>query len=493
MEYDLDFSGRRSRLAGDPLRPAYHVTAPYGWMNDPNGTVYWRGRWHLFYQFSPTSFDSGVWLARWGHAASADLAHWEDLPVALSPEPGACDEKGCWSGTAVVDGERVVAIYHAHQGGTCIAVADDEMLTNWRKCPANPVIPFDPARTYDPCLWREGGLWCAATGRITGARFGDGRDQQFGGRDTAYLYTSPDLERWEYQGPLYEGGTLTNPGEDCACPDFFPVGDRHLLLFLSHNQGAQYYTGSYAGRRFTPERHGRMNFTRPGLGRLGASGDMAAPIAWKGPGSRRTVICWVPEAVHQGASRKAGWAGIQCLPRDIGLRPDGRLWIRPAPELDALRSRHRGVSGVEVRPGAPRDIPEAGGDCLVIEATIEPREAARACFVVRASPDNAERTVVAVDFKARTLVLDPSGSSLSRDVVSREPQTAPLEIEPGEPVRLTVYVDRSVVEAFANDVQCVTKRIHPTRADSLATSAFAEGGAFLLRSLYAWDMGSCWR
>jgi beta-fructofuranosidase len=491
MQYDTDFAGRRRRLAADPLRPAYHFAAPYSWMNDPNGTVYWRGRWHLFYQYSPTSFD-GLWLAQWGHAVSSDFVHWEDLPIALAPEPGTCDEKGCWSGTAIVEEDRVVAIYHAHQGGTCIATADDEMLTNWRKSPANPVVPFDPAMTYDPCIWREDGAYYAATGRITGAKSGDGMDQQYGGRDIAYLYTSTDLAHWRYLHPLYEGGVHTNPGEDCACPDFFPIGDRHMLLFLSHNQGAQYYLGSYGDHRFTPETHGRMNFTRPTLARLGRSGDMAAPIAWKGPGDRRTVICWVPEALSDAAMQRAGWAGILCLPRDIGLRPDGRLSIQPIPELRALRKGHRRLSPITVSAGRPLMLDQVRGDCLEMEAVIDPGSARQCGFILRASPDGTERTLVTVDLAGRTLTLDPEHSSVGPDVVSREAQVAPLEVAPGEPLRLALFIDRSIVEVFANGIQCVTKRIHPSRADSLGVGVFAHGGDCVLASLDAWDMESIW-
>ena len=85
-----DFNARRSKFADDPSRPAYHFYAPGGWLNDPNGTVFWHGRFHMFYQFAPDVYTGGVGLAHWGHAVSADLLHWQDLPIALSPESGPC-------------------------------------------------------------------------------------------------------------------------------------------------------------------------------------------------------------------------------------------------------------------------------------------------------------------------------------------------------------------------------------------------------------------
>ena len=139
-----DFEQRRSELAADPYRPAYHFCAPYGWMNDPNGTVYWKDRWHLFYQYAPGMLDGTGGVAHWGHAVSEDLVHWQDLPIALTPSQGTYDAKGCWSGTAMVEQDRVIANYHAHQGGNCIATASYDLLTDWVKHSANPVVPFDP-------------------------------------------------------------------------------------------------------------------------------------------------------------------------------------------------------------------------------------------------------------------------------------------------------------------------------------------------------------
>ena len=90
------------RLAADPHRPRYHFLPPAHWMNDPNGLIQWQGAYHLFYQYSPDGVGSGI--KHWGHARSADLVHWEHLPIALSPTPGGPDKDGCWSGCAVDDG-----------------------------------------------------------------------------------------------------------------------------------------------------------------------------------------------------------------------------------------------------------------------------------------------------------------------------------------------------------------------------------------------------
>ena len=467
-------------------RPIFHFTAPRGWLNDPNGTVFWKDRWHLFYQAVPGMFDGGG-PVHWGHAVSDDLVHWQDLPIALAPTPGTYDEKGCWSGTAMVEKDRVIANYHAHQGGNCIATASDDMLTDWVKSPANPVIPYDPDKTYDPCIWKEGDTYYSISGRITKAE----QDEQVGGKDIAYLYKSKDLEHWEYAGSLYEGGVFTNPGEDCACPDFFPIGKKYMLLFFSHSHGAHYYIGDYANGRFKPEYHERMNFTCFSQWPLVTSGDFAAPISWKGPNDRRIVIAWVPEGRTWETMKSSGWAGILSLPRDISLGSDNRLRIEPVPELQALRRNH--VSIPEIILGAePVTLDKIRGDTLEIHAVIKPGKATRIGVKVRRSPGGEEETVIAIDRKANTLTLDPTRASLSPEVVGKGIQVAPFEIELDKMLELRIFIDRSVVEVFANGRQCVTKRVYPSRPDSLGVQLFAEGGEAKVHCLEAWEMASIW-
>ena len=494
MSFDSDYPQWRAELASDPHRPTYHFIAPYGWMNDPNGTVFWKGRWHLFFQYSPGAYTTGYALAHWGHAVSDDLVHWSDLPIALTPTPGTYDEKGCWSGTSLVEEDRVIANYHAHQGGNCIATCSDEMLVNWTKHPSNPVIPFDPAMTYDPCIFKHSGAYYSVSGRITGAKHGDGRDQEFGGKDIAYLYKSFDLSHWEYIGPLYEGGIFTEPGEDCACPDFFPIGDKHMLLFLSHNTGTQYYIGSFENERFTPETHGRMNFTKPLplLYGMGTAGDFSAPISWAGPDGRRIMIAWVTEGRTTEAMKDAQWAGILSLPRDLSLDDDGILRIKPTPELEMLRTDHKSFTNISL--GADELIKLDGifGNTLELLAKITSPATGQIGFKVCQSPDETEETIITVDINAGTLTIDPSRSSLRADVTGRGAQVAPFTLAPGEELELRIFIDRSVVEVFANERQCVTKRIYPSRADSLGIQAFSNGAKSEIKSLDAWQMEAIW-
>ena len=124
-------------MAGDPHRPIYHYVNPEGRLNDPNGLCFWQGRWHLFYQAYPPEDTR----QHWGHAVSDDLIHWRDLPLAIYPNP----EDKCFSGSTLVEEDRVIAIYHGIAAGTMVAVSSDPLLLNWEKVTGKAVIPLPKA------------------------------------------------------------------------------------------------------------------------------------------------------------------------------------------------------------------------------------------------------------------------------------------------------------------------------------------------------------
>src|SRR6267154_683880 len=99
----------RARLASDPLRPQFHLLPAKNWMNDPNGPIYWKGLYHMFFQYNPSG---AVWGdMHWAHAVSPDMIHWRHLPLALAPSPGWADAEGCFTGSAVDDHGTATFIY----------------------------------------------------------------------------------------------------------------------------------------------------------------------------------------------------------------------------------------------------------------------------------------------------------------------------------------------------------------------------------------------
>lgn len=476
----------RRNLASDPDRPLYHYLSPNNYLGDPNGTIYWKGNYHLFYQWNP--YEPEDRRMHWGHAVSSDLLHWRDLPIALAPERGGPDSAGCFSGGALINKEGIPTIvYHGHPKGTCIATSDDELLVDWTKHPANPVIPsvgkghpdFDKYKVFDPTAWIEGDTYRALIGNTVPGIEGDATS----------FFRSDDLLHWEHLGPFYRSERRwTRADEDCAVPNFFPLGDRHMLLFATHKRGAQYYLGKYSDHGFHPEIHGKMNYGKFDL----ECGNLVAPITFEDGQKRRIFFAWVTEGRRFDVSRKKGWYGIMSLPRVLSLSPHGTLQIEPVPELQELRGEPRQVAGRQLDGDGDVSVPECRGECVEIGVVLRPDQAAACGLKLRCSPNGKEQTQVVYHSGQQALTLDTSQSSLSDEVTDRQPQTGPLKLSEGEPLELRIFVDRTVVEVFANGRQCLTKRIYPTRPDSLDAALFARGGSARLVSLQAWEMKSVW-
>jgi len=489
-ELMLRFAESRKQLSADPYRPVYHYVNPEGRLNDPNGLCYWQGRYHLFYQAYPREVPR---QQHWGHAYSDDLVHWKDLPLAIYPGI----EGSCYSGSTLVEDDRVIAMYHDPSVGSTIAVSNDPLLLNWEKIPGNPVIPLmqadgrgRPYRVYDPCIWREEAGYYALSGS-----YWDG-DIQDDCRMVEHLFFSQDLQRWIYLGPFVEGELFTAPGEDGAVPYFWPLGDKHILLFASHQRGSQYLLGDYdkVHHRFRPFAHGRFNF-----GIIGPGGVHAPSATPDGKGG-----VYVIHNINESKPSE-GWNHIMSLARVLTLREDNTLGIEPVQAIESLRFDHKHVD--ERSLPANRDIVLEGieGNAMELSVTIDPREAPEVCINVLRSPDSEEHTAikfyrhghVAVDkdgrkFRHDALMIDPSRSSLLPDLLWRPPEVAPFELGDGEPLKLRIFIDTSVVEVFANGRQCLALRVYPGRQDSIGVSIRAQGRDAVLHALDAWQMRSIW-
>jgi beta-fructofuranosidase len=458
-------------------RPRFHLSAPSGWLNDPNGPVHRDGRYHVFFQRNPLA---AVWApaVHWGHAISDDLVHWTHLPDAFGPSPVGPDAAGCWSGCVVDDGGVPTAVYSGlaelspiGAANVCLARGDPE-LVRWTKDERNPVLapPEGPrlAAFRDPFVWREDGGWSM----LVGAGLDD---------DAAVLrYRSHDLVDWADAGVVFRRSSgLETPlwtGRAWECPQLFALGDRHVLLVSvwddrpPHTLYAVAFVGDYRDGRFEPER----------VERLDHGADFYAPaVALDGHG-RRLAFAWSWEGREEAAALEQGWAGVHTVPRELTLTVDGRLGIAPVREVASLRG------AVESFRDVPLGRLDLGtrSDCLELAATIAPGPAAAIRLTVCASPGGEEETAVVWD--AGRLAVDRSRSSLdprSLDGV----HGGPLDIGDGD-LELRVLVDRSIVEVFANGTFALTERIHPTREDSTGVALEAVGGEAVVRTLDAWEL-----
>ena len=481
------FHASRQQLSGDPHRPVYHYVNPEGNLNDPNGFCYWQGRYHLFYQAYPPEDVR----QHWGHACSDDLVHWRDLPLAIYPDP----EDKCFSGSTLVEEDRVLACYHGIDEGTMIAVSSDPLLLNWEKLTGKAVIPDvepdaagNPYRVGDPCIWREeDGYYSLSGGYVDGPIFEDCRMAEF-------LFHSQDLERWIYLGRFVENDIFTAPGEDGAVPYFWPIGDRHILLFASHQRGSQYLIGDYdrLRRRFRASGHGRFNF-----GPL-RNGGVHAPSAFPDGDGGILLI----HNINQGRDTE-GWNHVMSLVRRLTLNPDGSLRVEPAAAIEGQRGEHWGLGETALLPNREFLLPGIEGNALELSLRLAPESARELRIEVLRSPGREEHTSIRYlregglaqnpgdyRWKGDALVIDNADSSFSSEVLARPPETAPFQLAEGELLDLRIFIDKSVVELFANGRQAMGLRAYPDRGDSVGVSVTAVGGRASMQSADAWEMRS---
>lgn len=308
-------------------RPHYHVAAPVGWINDPNGFSFYKGQYHLFYQFYP--YDSVWGPMHWGHVISTDLVNWDWLPTALVPE-----EEGCFSGSAVIADDSMVLIYTAHiedgnqvNQSQYLAFSDDGV--KFEKYKGNPVMPRAPNGSpdfRDPKAWRHGDHWYV----IIGSKTDDGHGR-------VLLYRSSDLYDWEFLSVLGESdGKL---GYMWECPDFFeldgkfvllmspqgiePEGDRYKNLYQSG-----YIIGSfdYTNFEFTPE----VDFQELDYGH-----DFYATHTTDVEG-QRYLVAWLNMWESPHPEETDGWSGALSIVRELELSGN-RILMKPVEAMIDLR------------------------------------------------------------------------------------------------------------------------------------------------------------
>lgn len=478
----------REKFLKDPYRPGYHFVAPEGICMpfDPNGALFWKGRYHLFYIFKKERGRHS-----WGHASSTDLFHWRHHPVALEPDD---KDDTIFSGGVFVDkrGVPVITYWGLGEGrGICLATGSGDMLDTWKKSPHNPVIlqtdhglaVTDDGKVYgaaDPsAIWVKDGRYYMLTGNLLVLReFGQKKNMPEHLGDTLYLFVSDDMINWEYLHPFYKSSRKwTRETEDNMCPDFFPLGDRHMLLFISHNLGCQYYIGRYENDFFYPETHGRMTWTDK---------EFFAPESIVDEEGRRIMWAWIFDGRSKESQEASGWSGTMSLPRKLWLAGDGTLRMNVPKEIESLRYNHREVRNLTIPAYSELPLKNIRGNSLELMIEIIPGNAAQFGVKVCCSPDGREQTVVLYDTDEKSLKIDTRKSSLGEGKKSVE--SGPFELKQGEPLKLRVFIDKSVVEAFANDRQGVMRRIYPTDTESKNVVLFAKGGEVTVKSVNAWDI-----
>jgi beta-fructofuranosidase len=313
-----------------------------------------------------------------------------------------------------------------------------------------------------------------------------------------FLFRSKDLAHWDYLHEFVEGDRFTLVGDDGACPYFWPIGDRYILPFFSHMTGGQYLLGDYdkVNDKFIATNSGKFNF-----GASTPSGVHAPSATPDGKGGVIILFNMNPGKATQG------WNMIMTLPRRLTLRGKEEINMEPAGDFESLRYNHEQVVPMILPRNKEVVLKNIRGNAMEFVAEIDTSSAPVIELDVLRSPRKEEYTRILfyrergnstgrnyvpvhapATARASLISLETSSSSELRDVRSRAPETAPVLIGVNEPLKLHVFIDRSVVEVFVNGKQCVATRVYPGRDDSMEVSLRSQGSDTKLISLDAWQM-----
>lgn len=481
-------------------RPQHHFTPINNWMNDPNGLVYHKGEYHLFYQHNP--FGNTWGHMSWGHAVSDDLVHWEHLPLALKEENNIM----IFSGSAVVDHNNttdfgtednppLVAIYTGHHTDSeppiqdqRIAYSLDEGRT-WTKYQGNPVIDGTEDFRDPKVVWHESSKkWVMVVA--------------LSAEQVVQFYGSKDLKEWELLSEFGPAGAAD--GILWECPDLFELqvdGDStqsRWVLQVDVNPGAvaggsggQYFVGYFDGQSFTedPSTQGQTLWVDYGRDFYAVQSFSDIPAE----DGRRLWLAWMNNWDYANRIPTDPWRSAMSVPRQVGLTltDNGyRVIQTPLAELQSLRASHTELQDIEILPGSSKPLDFIGKE---YELVVELNAGDAQTFGLKVRKGGDEETVIGYDTGKKEFFADRTRSgNVAFDSLFASIQQAPMSLNNNK-IRLHLFVDRSSIEVFTDEGKvAITDRIFPSDK-STGVELFSEGGTAILVSLDIWELDSIWQ
>jgi fructan beta-fructosidase len=465
------FSGRADKpvkIYNETLRPQFHFTPQLNWQNDPNGLVFYKGEYHLFYQHNPFANEWG--FMHWGHAVSTDLVHWEHLPIALYPDNDSKDKEICtaFSGCGLVDennltglqkGEEktILLFYTSQKCGQRLAYSNDKGRT-WTKYEKNPIIPFDETDdARDPkVIWHE-----SSKQFVMVIYRKPNNDDKLKGIS---FYTSKNLIDWTYKNHIagfYE------------CPDLVElpvnkrVDDKKWVLF---DGDGSYMIGSFDGEKFIaesvklPSDYGANYYATQTWSNIPETDGRTIQIAW----------------MRGGEYPQMPFKGQMTFPCEISLKKftEGiRLVRQPIQEIKLLHEKGEVYENRNLIPGINKN-PTKGvkNDCMHIIGSFKLKTADSFGFFVRLDKKNNGTEIM---YNVKTKVLSCLGNS-----AKVEPVDGTLKLE--------ILLDRSSIEIFANEGKVVLSSCFTPSENSNGLYLYNIGGELLVEKLEVYPMKSIW-
>jgi sucrose-6-phosphate hydrolase SacC (GH32 family) len=453
-----------ANLYNELYRPQFHFSAAKNWLNDPNGLVFYKGEYHLFFQHNPSGIDWGNMT--WGHAVSSDMLHWKQLEHALYP-----DKLGTiFSGSAVIDcnntsgfqtgDEKPIVAIYTSAGGTSdaskgqpftqsIAYSNDRGRT-WTKYAKNPVLKHISGGNRDPKV-----LWHAPRKQWIMALYLEDPNAK---NDYA-LFGSANLKDWT------KLCSVTIPG-NTECPDFFelPVdGDSKKTKWVFWGASNSYVLGNFDGQKFVSET-GSLQ-THFGANRYAAQTFSDIP-SFDG---RRIQIAWMNGEKYPGMPFNQQMS----IPAALTLRtfPEGvRLCVQPIKEVERLRGKHSEWKNLALKSNE-NPLAKTPGELCDIVMNVVPQTASQIALTIRG---------MTVTYNVKEKLLKCKGHS------------APVDLVDGR-LALRILVDRSSIEIFTADGRAnMAFSFFPPQNDK-SLKLTCQGGEAFVKSLDLWEMQSIWK
>lgn len=479
-EYELE----KEKLIGKEDRPAFHMTPRVGWMNDPNGFCFYKGEYHMFYQYYPYK---SVWgPMHWGHAVSKDLLHWEYLPAALAPDM-PYDSFGCYSGNSITykDGRHLI-IYTSVVKNKIDENTEEEFQQQsvaigdgreYKKAAENPVITTDMIpEGYSTVDFRDPKIWKGKDGIyrvIIGAK-----DQN--GLGHLLLYVSDDCITWKYKKVFLKNDG--NFGTMWECPDFFefegkavvivsPIGMVETDFEYPDGNGTVCFVGTYDEETdtFTVENHQAVDY----------GADFYAPESADAPDGRHIIIGWAQNwATINEHSEDDSFFGQMSLPREISIK-NNRLYQLPVKEIeecryDKVEYKNISLSDEEVSLDGVR------GRFLDMELEISANDATE--FVVSLAKNKENKTDFIYKPKESLVMVDRSMSGALNERFHQ--RCAKISSKDGH-LKVRIIMDRNSIEIFIEDGRSVLTTAITTDLDAEDICFKADGSAIMNVTKYS--------
>jgi len=484
-------------LYDEKYRPQYHFSPPANWLNDPNGLVFYRGEYHLFYQYNP---DDIVWgNIHWGHAVSSDLIHWKNLDIALEP-----DELGMiFSGSAVVDkndstgffdgGSGLVAVYTSHlqrENGALeqqsIAYSTDNGRS-WTKYEDNPVIDNYGVEDFrDPKVFRhhKSKKWIMITAAGDRVRF----------------YSSDNLKEWDYLSEF--GSEMGEHAGVWECPDLIKLSlnnkdlkkseeqkDKWLLsIGDSHGRSTgvltQYFIGEFDGKKFVSD------YDKSFI--LDHGQDLYALQSWSNlPDDRKIWIGWMNNIGYMEEIPTDPWRGIMSLPRELGLKKIGgqfKLLQNPVREVKALRKNIYQAENLVIKDEMSIYSSE---ESYEIKAELDFSEGAEIRFLLNHNQE--QKTVIAFSTDENKIIVSRRESGLEKfslNFIEHQEFNCPIDTDN---FKLNIFVDRSSLEIFIGEGEFVLSELFFPEKKPKKLTVKAVDGEIIFKEFEYYKLDSIWK